>query len=1019
MRGSPTFLSATGPRLFTIPSGEDFQAALVRGVLAVVDHYVDPFALHDIIILVPTRRAVRSLSQAFLQVVGADKATLLPQILPMGDVDADEPPFIAGHMPAHIPAAMSSTRRMFALAQIVMHRAQVAEHPVSLTSALAEAAAISKLIDTAAYEGIDDFSLASEAFAAFLTNQPEHIQQAARFLEIISTYWPQVLRDEGVIDASTRQAKMLETLSDEWVKDPTTKTVIAAGSTGSQKATAELLRVISGLPNGCVVLPGLDQELDDPAWSQVGKTPGHPQYGMARLLGKLGAGRAAVGLWPQSQLTQQQACRRRIINEALTPAEITSDWLNRLEKLAGHYSMDIADLMQDGLDGLSLIEAKNEDEEAMVLALAIRQALADPTKTTMLVTPDRLLARRVRAALQCWSIEVDDSAGIPLPEDRVGAFLKLVLNWWIDPGDPSALLAMLVHPLCSIGLDRTELLALVRTLDIDFLHAVRTYDDLAALADIVGKTDHKLAGEITTLLLALHELVGQSALSQQHNIAEFAEVHANLAEQLARNDQLDGAAILWCGKGGEQAGTLIRSLIDESEPAGQTDLSGYRRIFDFFAGQISVRPRRPKGGRARILGPLEARQQTADLVLLGGLDEGTWPASTVADPFLPRALIKQLKLPDPEHRLGLSAHDFSEIACKDRVLLTRSGRRDGTPTIASRWVWRLKTLCRAALGEDWQSLLQSQTDYLAIARQMITADHFHPVGPPEPRPPISTRPKGLYVTRIKTLIRNPYAIYGQKILGLKKLDEIGREPGPRERGNALHTALERWHDQPQPAGQTKQIEHLANLITVALGEFGFQSSDMAIERPAANRIAEAYLEWQAKREASGHQIFLLEKEGAMKVETAHGDITISAKTDRIDRHDQNWTVLDYKTGTPSSTLQVLAGFDPQLPLTAAILNGGGFATHDIEEREVEALLYLKLSGGQKPLEEKYIRPAKDSSLSEVIDQELQRTIALFETFADPNTPYLCQPRAQFIDQYSDFDHLARRSEWSALLDGEE
>ncbi|PHR53325.1 MAG: hypothetical protein COA47_16935 [Robiginitomaculum sp.] len=505
MQETPTFLDAISPRLFTISSGEDFQAALVRGVLAVVDHHADPFALHDIIILVPTRRAVRSLSQAFLQVVGPGKATLLPQILPMGDVDADEPPFIAGHMPAHIPPAMSPTRRMFALARIVMHRAQVAKKPVSLTSALAEAAAISKLIDTAAHEGVDDFSLASEAFATFLANQPAHIQQAARFLEIISTYWPQVLQDEGVIDAATRQAKMLETLSDEWIKVPTSKTVIAAGSTGSQKATAELLRVISGLPNGCVVLPGLDQELDDPAWSHVGKTPGHPQYGIARLLGKLGRDREAVRLWPQSKLTRKQARRRRIINEALTPAEITSDWLNRLEKLAGQYSMNVADLMQDGLSGLSLIEASNEDEEAMVLALAIRQALADPTKTTMLVTPDRLLARRVRAALQCWAIEVDDSAGIPLPEDRVGAFLRLVLNWWIDPGDPAALLAMLVHPLCSIGMDRTDLLVLVRALDKDFLREVRTHDDLAALAETMDNADHKLAGKISKLLLELHE----------------------------------------------------------------------------------------------------------------------------------------------------------------------------------------------------------------------------------------------------------------------------------------------------------------------------------------------------------------------------------------------------------------------------------------------------------------------------------------------------------------------------------
>ncbi len=1013
-----TYLEQKGPRVFTIASGENFQMVLAKGVIAAITEDPDPFALHDTIILVPTRRASRSMAGAFLQVLGQDNAAILPQILPIGDVDADEPPFIAGPTALDIPPEISTSNRLFSLARIILYRAQASGQNITVSAALNEAAAIAKLMDSAIYEGVTDFSLASEEFAPYLQNQPEHIQRAARFLDIINSYWPKELKEQRLIDQAKRRTILLQTLCDQWSRNPTPKRVIVAGSTGSQQATANLLSIVARLPNGCVVLPGFDQELDKNAWEQVVQTPGHPQYGMARLLLKVGIERDQVALWPQSSINLQQSRRRRIINEALTPADITSDWLKRLEKLGQTHDMPVSELMKDALHGLGLIEAQTQDEEALSIALAIRKLLETPDKTAMLVTPDRALARRVRAALQRWSIDVDDSAGQPLSENPLGIFLQLALNWWADPGDPLALLALLNHPLACLGQNRQSILQAARALDLGYLRGVRTHKGIEHLLNRVGKKDDMPQNhQVYALLGFLKELAQEFSITDYADISDFASQHAKLVERLAANDELSGAERLWIGPAGEQASSLFRDLIADSHRVQATGFEEYERVFSLFSTQASVRLRRPKGGRVRILGPLEARQQTADLIILGGLDEGVWPSASGADPFLPRSLIKKMKLPDPERRLGLAAHDFAELACKPNVILTRAGRRDGTPTIASRWLWRLKTLIDAGIGKDQRKdILRPQSDFLTLSRALGRVEKVHPVCEPLPKPPVSVRPKSLYVTHLRTLIRNPFAIYGQKILRLQPLDPIGAKPGGRERGNAIHQALQQWHD--KRPGTT--ANDLSQLIIEQLCAHGFQESELAIEAPAARRIAQDYIRWAKQRQQDGFIPYAFEQGGSLTLSLKDGqEIIISAKCDRIDRFGKSWTVMDYKTGQMPGQKEVWAGYDPQLPVTGLIICGNGFEAAGIAVSDIEELGYLQLSRGRTPLTYRTIadsQTASKPSPQALQEKYLKEILDLFETFNDSRTPYLCQPRAKYVDSYSSFDHLARRVEWTAVLD---
>ena len=73
--------------VFTIAIDRRFADELAMGVLA--QHGGDPLALADLLILLPTRRSVRALREAFLRAANG-KPTILPRMAPLGDVDESE-----------------------------------------------------------------------------------------------------------------------------------------------------------------------------------------------------------------------------------------------------------------------------------------------------------------------------------------------------------------------------------------------------------------------------------------------------------------------------------------------------------------------------------------------------------------------------------------------------------------------------------------------------------------------------------------------------------------------------------------------------------------------------------------------------------------------------------------------------------------------------------------------------------------------------------------------------------------
>ncbi len=982
----------SGPRWFTIPAHRPFTLDLARG-LAEALAPLGPEALAEAVVLTPTRRGARALAEAFLTVSGG-KAVLLPQVRALGDLDEGEPPFEPGDLALDLPPAVSPYRRRFELARLVAQNGHLFDRPIDASAALELADALAGFLDSLQIEEADGEGIDALAPA----DMAQHWQRSAEFLKIALDAWPRRLRELGLIDVSARRVRLLRLLERQWTENPPQTPLIAAGSTGSAPATAGLLGAVARAPLGAVVLPGLDLELAEKAWAAVDRDQQHPQWTMKALLARHGLDRADVGVWPTSQVDGEAKgrWRRRLVNEALRPADETADWRDQIAKIRREGQAEGADPIALGLEGLSLITAPTEEEAAAVAALLLRETLETPGKTAALVTPDRDLARRVSARLARWGIEADSSAGAPLAHCPAGVLLGLLARAALDPCDPVRLLAILKHPMMRLGLtdDRSgALLALEK-------HGLRgpRPTDWEALEERLAKAGDAGAAD---LLRRLHEaLAGLPNPDEVLPASNRARTLAEAAEAIAADS--DGApGSLWSGPGGEAAAQLLGALLTEGEGLPQTDGLGFAQLFESLMAGATVRTGGATHPRLRILGAIEARLVRADRLVLAGLEEGVWPQAAPIDPFLSRPMRKALGLPPPERRIGLSAHDFAQAACAPEVYLLHSERREGAPAVESRWLWRLKTLARGAGVE-----LPARAEVLAWAKALDEPGPYAPVPRAAFAPPLAARPLKLPVTQAEALTRDPYAVYARYVLGLYLMPRPDEPMEQRARGTAIHAAFEVYAGEwPAPPAR------FASLYMTELARAGAPASALAREAALAAETAVWVDEMEARRRANGEQVFV-EQSGQAQFATPRGPFTVTAKADRIElAPDGRAHVLDYKTGMAPSKKQVRTGFSPQLTLTAAIIARGGFK--EVGQRPPGDLVYVRVTGRDPAGEEIAPLAGEDDAdaLPETTWAGLEKLVLRYE---DEAHPYRSRTAPQFVKTYaSDYDHLARVGEWAA------
>jgi ATP-dependent helicase/nuclease subunit B len=1038
-------------RVFNVPASAPFLrtviAALVDGrLVGGFDARANPERLAQAMLYLPTRRAGRMAREIFLDVLGTD-AVILPRIVILGAIDDDEASFADGDIrdAFDIPSAFGELERRLLLAQMIAAWAKgikpddPAQAPLVVggpASTLALADDLARLMDDMVTRKVD--------WAAFDGLVPDALDQywqyTLRFLNVAKDVWPEILRAHDRIEPMARTNRLIEAEAKRLVAQHQGP-VIAAGSTGSRPSSAELLHVIAGLPQGAVVLPGLDTDLDDDAWQLIGgvedghgkvsaAASNHPQFAMHALLNKFGLKRGDV----ETLGVPAPHGRELLMSEAMRPSNATAHWHRRLAK------PEVAEKISAGMTNLAVIEAANSEMEALAIAVAMREA-RELEKSAALVTPDRALARRVMAALGRWNLQFDDSGGDALMETPAGIFARLAAEAASNQLEPATLLALLKHPLLRLGGPQGGFKSATETLELALLRGTRPAAGSGGLARDFARFREELIqldrGEASTLhrseprtrlaaadLDQAQALIGQlqAALApvenidplKPHDFSELAECHREVLMALSRDE--NGVAIAFEGQQGLGLTAAFDDLPSTPERSGlMVQLGDYPEVFQTAFADHPVRRPESAGTHLRIYGQLEARLTQSDRVILGGLVEGVWPPAPRNDPWLSRPMRHELGLDLPERRIGLSAHDFAQLLGADEVILSHAAKVGGAPSVASRFLHRLE----AVAGETrWEAAKAAGARYIHFANELDRPEKVEPIPQPMPKPPRIARPKRLSVTAIEDWLRDPYTIYAKHILKLEPLDPVDMPLSAADRGSAIHDALGDFTRAyktalpDDPAGVLRRIgeRHFAPLMD--------RPEARALWWPRFLRIASWFAGWEAERRLNVKTIDA-EVEGKISIRL-DGDrsFTLSARADRIEhRTDRTFAILDYKTGQPPTGKQVRMGLSPQLTLEAAILRAGGFEGI-AAGASVSELLYVRLSGNNPPgksvlLELKVNKGDQPQLPNDAADYARKKLEELIRKFEDEEQPYTSLVLSMWSDRYGRYDDLARIKEWSA------
>ncbi len=984
-------------------------------------------------IYVPTRRAARTLRSIFVERVGGS-AVILPTIRPLGEFDEEARLFDLGNSGlTDVLPPVDAHDRLFALAPLVRawksrlpaHVAILFEEelviPASTADAIWLARDLATLIDEVETEGASWGSLAKLV--------PEELagwwQVTLDFLKIVTDRWPEALAERGLSNPAAWRSAQIDAEAERLNNGGQSGPVIAAGSTGSIPATARLLSAIAHHPSGAVILPGLDKQLDDEAWTLISDTEtapsvfGHPQFGLKKLLGAIGADRTGVG--ELGSQPAEAAGRAWLVNEALRPAETTDAWSRNSGQAA-------AVIEARALDGVTLIEAANEREEALAIAICLRQSVTGPGRRAALVTGDRNLARRVSSELLRFGIVADDSGGQPLAATPQGSFLRLLVDVSLRPGDPAMLLDLLAHPLLACKMQRQAARHLASIAELVLLRGATGRPDIAnILTDFENRLSELEAsshppiwfarigegeiGEIREFLGVLHEAV--VPLCRLRDLADVelgqALVAIVQAMEASASDETGSLACLYQGDDGESLASLLRAVI-----AAENGLSCRPdELPDVLAALIApeiVKPSSAGDGRIAIWGVLEARLQSVDTMVIGALNEGSWPRKAETGRFMSRVLAGGMGLEPPERRTGQAAHDFQMAMGAENVVLARSARADGAPASRSRWLQRLLTL----IGEPvTEAMIGRGRHFLDLAAAIDEAGAPGTVMQPCPAPPLSVRPKRFSVTEIETLRRDPYAVYARRILRLEPLDPLSRDPGAVERGSLFHEILHRFIASGTGPGDPEAESALLAIASKCFAEAGLPEDVQSVWWPRFTVMAPKIIAWE-KEQSRGVRSKHTEIASG-RIEVGATGVVLSGRADRIDVLDgaRHAEIIDYKTGSFPTKAQAHTLLSPQLALEGALLARGAFELVGALQPADLTFVRLAPDGSVKP--ESILNYNRQTRLAhELADEAWSRLEHLLSFYADEKNGY--KSRALPLrehDMNGDYDHLARALEWSS------
>ena len=1000
-------MSERPQRVYTIASDAPFLDILAKAVLwgfPYAEGHQHP-SLAAWTILVPTRRAARELQEKLL-IASGKPALVLPQIRSIDDFDEDVLEVQRSY--EGFPDAISEIGREFALMALIDDWVQ--ENPqLRLARELVDAPQQIQSLAVSLADLIDVMEIEEVSFdrlpEAYLIDLAVHREAILSLFDLVSKRLPAQLMSENLMGAKERRSRLIRLEARRLIENPPAGPVIAAGSTGTIPATRELLKAISTLENGAVILPALDEGMDGKSWDAV--SPQHPQFAIKQLIEAIGVKRENI-----ITLGTDSGDRAWLASELMRPSEVSDDWQRALSGKS--------DKIKRALENVSLVEARDKNSEASIIALMMREALEKPTGDMALVTPDRDLARRVKANLSRWNIGVDDSAGEPLSRFGVASLLVLLMDVAEENFSASALQSLFSHPLAKFGFERLHFNASARHIEVALFRSLPMIHGLEGLLPSFDLALKGAKGDSHPHPIVAH-LKESDWQEMRKCLARVVEILSPLSVRFVAKfkEHLDGLMSVvekisgdefWEGTGAEEFEKLIESLRQESWRLPICSFERASATIRRRLQKIPVRDIQNAGTRLSILGLLEARMVHPESIILGGLNEGTWPQLPDPGPWLNRPMRDVFGMQQPELRIGQAAHDFVQAFGAPHVFLTWA-RRDGMdPAIPSRWILRLQTILKAAgykqedmPFEPWQ----------AWAARLDQADTVRPAphGKPQPRPPVDARPKRISVSRVETLIRDPYAIYADAVLKLRPLPNIAASPDAALRGTLFHKAIGDFFTLYPKALPNDAVERFIAIGKNIFRPFRNDPEIMGFWWARFQRLAVWIVENEASLRIDVAQV-IAEVKGTLNLKIGELDFTLIARADRIDIFsDSRARIVDFKTGAVPSSKKIEEGFSPQLTLEAAMLERGAF--EHVGKHETSDLTYIRITGGIPPGELKSV----DLAPMDVAREHLARLIGLLEKYQNPDLAYLPRYAIENVEAVHDYDHLSRYREWILAGDG--
>ncbi|MDD4555985.1 MAG: PD-(D/E)XK nuclease family protein [Alphaproteobacteria bacterium] len=960
-------------KIFNIPASCSFADTLAELLIKQYENCL--LELVDVLILMPNRRACLSLKEAFVRVRGL-QPTMLPKILSIGDVEEEELQILGFNVSFQLnelSPAIDNFERDFLFTKYILEKSSsFGLERLSLPQAFFLSQELSKMIDTVNFEGLsfDNLkNLVPEEYAS-------HWLETLSFMEIITHDWPKILKERGLVDASSRYNQLLEIQQEIWQKSKTTQRIIVAGNVANFPAVQNLIKTVLELPNGELYLNGLDKFLDEKSWQELDET--HPEKEVKTLLDFLEVQRSDV----QDVAKANNEQREILISEMMRPAKTTDKWREVKNKNLSHLAWR----------GIKEIECEDSRVEATVVAMLMREVLETPEKTAALVTTDRNLARRVSNELEKWDVKVDDSAGKPVHLTPIGIFLRQIVKTCEPTATNVDLLGLLKNPYVSLGLETASVRKAVREYEQKVLRA-----DKPACSEEVSELISLLEEKLSKLKSILN--LGSVSLK------ELIACHLEVAVSLSATKDKDGNQALWRGDDGAALAKFFASFYEKADVLETVEAKEYLDFFEVLLSRITVRTNYGTHPRLKILGPIEARFNSFDVIIIGGGNEGIWPKLSSADPWMSRPMKKDFGFPLPEKQIGILAKDFASLLAREEVYLTRADRVEGTPMIKSRWLMRLETVI-SALGIKLQEIEEKSYPYWV--KKFDDLKSIDKISAPEPKPSLELRPRKLSMSAIETLMKDPYIVFAKYILKLKPLNELEIDLTAADYGSIIHGILDKFNQKFPKAYPQNAKEEL-----LKIGSAFFDENEIALETkvfwwPKFEKTVEWLVEVETKYRQDIAQIYS-EIEGTFSLNAPAGEFIITAKADRVDvSKNGKVNIIDYKTGKAKSEKEVWSGYAPQLPIEALIAQAGGFK--EIGKKEVQELIYWSLARKEDVF---------DKEIQALLQSNLEKIHQLVSVFDDVETPYMAKPHHKYATQNNDYEHLARTKEWSVGGEGDD